>query len=85
MNNILHRWGRMLDIQISNNMLILISLIIHILFLAVSFDIHFTSPVVQNVSSHSWKKTGEAKRLVLIIADGLRFDTFWKANTLHLQ
>ncbi|KAK2719680.1 hypothetical protein QYM36_005231 [Artemia franciscana] len=66
-------------------MLILISLIIHILFLAVSFDIHFTSPVVQNVSSHSWKKTGEAKRLVLIIADGLRFDTFWKANTLHLH
>lgn len=46
-----------------------------VLFVSV-FDIHFQSPVINGVTPHASPVKSPAKRLVLISADGLRFDTF---------
>lgn len=55
---------------------ILSTLCIQIIFLVSVFDIHFQSPVIHGITPHSNPVNSPAKRLVLISADGLRFDTF---------
>jgi len=55
---------------------ILSGICIQLIFLISIFDIHFHSPVIHGVTPHASPITSPAKRLVLISADGLRFDTF---------
>lgn len=55
---------------------ILSAIFVQIIFLISVFDIHFQSPVVKGLIPHANPVPSPAKRLVLISADGLRFDTF---------
>lgn len=56
--------------------LILSAFLVHLIYLVSVFDIHFHSPIVNGMTPFASKLTAPAKRLVLISADGLRFDTF---------
>ncbi|TFY65328.1 hypothetical protein EVJ58_g2055 [Rhodofomes roseus] len=53
--------------------LLLIGLVFHLVYIGTVFDCYFTSPVVHGMRRFK-AKHGEAKRLVLIVADGLRAD-----------
>ena len=55
---------------------ILSAIFVQVIFLVSVFDIHFQSPVVKGLIPHASPVPSPAKRLVLISADGLRFDTF---------
>ncbi|PBC33927.1 GPI ethanolamine phosphate transferase [Apis cerana cerana] len=48
----------------------------HLIFLWGTLDINFHSPIIQELPNVSILKNPPAKRLVLFIADGLRFRTF---------
>ncbi|KAH9925611.1 alkaline phosphatase-like protein [Epithele typhae] len=66
---------------ISNSVwqLLLIGLVFHLVYIGTVFDCYFTSPVVRGMQQHSLK-TAEAKRLVLIVGDGLRADLLLEKN-----
>ncbi|KAH9915518.1 Phosphatidylinositolglycan class N-domain-containing protein [Fomitopsis serialis] len=53
--------------------LLLIGLVFHLVYIGTVFDCYFTSPVVYGMRKFKLNH-GEAKRLVLIVADGLRAD-----------
>ncbi|KAI0075163.1 PigN-domain-containing protein [Panus rudis PR-1116 ss-1] len=53
--------------------LLLIGLVFHLVYIGTVFDCYFTSPVINGMRSHGLGK-GPAKRLVLIVGDGLRAD-----------
>ena len=53
-------------------------LLVHIIFLISIFDIYFKSPIVEGVIPYENNVPGPAKRLILIIGDGLRADSFFK-------
>ncbi|KIM53349.1 hypothetical protein SCLCIDRAFT_1158169 [Scleroderma citrinum Foug A] len=59
--------------------LLVLGIIFHVVFIASVFDCYFTSPVVQGMPRHGLG-LGEAKRLVLIVADGLRADLVFTPN-----
>ncbi|XP_061930993.1 GPI ethanolamine phosphate transferase 1 isoform X4 [Apis cerana] len=62
---------------INNNYLFIIwGLTMHLIFLWGTLDINFHSPIIQELPNVSILKNPPAKRLVLFIADGLRFRTF---------
>ncbi|XP_028380074.1 GPI ethanolamine phosphate transferase 1 [Phyllostomus discolor] len=52
-----------------------VGLLVHIVFFASIFDIYFTSPLVHGMTPQFTPLPPPARRLVLIIADGLRADT----------
>lgn len=52
------------------------AIVVQLVFLISVFDIHFHSPVIHGMTPHSNPIEAPAKRLVLISADGLRFDSF---------
>ena len=58
--------------------LIVIGLIVHLIIFYSIFDVYFTSPLVHGMKPIP-KLTGKnsAKRLVLFVADGLRYDSFF--------
>ena len=64
----------------------LVGPILHLLFLASVFDIHFKSPLVDSplpLISDRHKAPPPADRLVLFVADGLRAESFYqKGRTL---
>ncbi|KAK7680798.1 hypothetical protein QCA50_016106 [Cerrena zonata] len=53
--------------------LLLLGLVFHLVYIGTVFDCYFTSPVVNGMQRHGLGH-GPAKRLVLIVADGLRAD-----------
>ncbi|SJX60502.1 related to MCD4-sporulation protein [Sporisorium reilianum f. sp. reilianum] len=74
---------------------LLLNLLFHVIYISSIFDIYFTSPVVHPEPRFSVKDTlqskhsadhleAPAKRLVLIVGDGLRADTLFKRHTSDL-
>ncbi|KAK0480758.1 Phosphatidylinositolglycan class N-domain-containing protein [Armillaria novae-zelandiae] len=59
--------------------LLIIGLLFHLIFIYSVFDCYFTSPVVHGMSSFNVGYQ-EAKRLVLIVGDGLRADLLFEPN-----
>lgn len=59
--------------------LLFIGLLFHIVFIGSVFDCYFTSPVVHGMKSFQTQQA-EAKRLVLIVGDGLRADLLFNEN-----
>ncbi|PIL26170.1 transporter [Ganoderma sinense ZZ0214-1] len=59
--------------------LLLIGLVFHLVYIGTVFDCYFTSPVVHGMQQHSLGRA-EAKRLVLIVGDGLRADLLLAKN-----
>ncbi|SJK98368.1 related to GPI ethanolamine phosphate transferase 1 [Armillaria ostoyae] len=59
--------------------LLIIGLLFHLIFIYSVFDCYFTSPVVHGMSSFNVGYK-EAKRLVLIVGDGLRADLLFEPN-----
>ncbi|SPO20128.1 related to MCD4 - sporulation protein [Ustilago trichophora] len=78
--------------KISSVRFLLLSLLFHIVYIGSIFDIYFTSPVVHpqprfsvqetlTTASNSAHLEAPAKRLVLIVGDGLRADTLYRKHT----
>ncbi|KAG6873897.1 hypothetical protein C0995_009676 [Termitomyces sp. Mi166 len=59
--------------------LLILGLVFHFVYIGTVFDCYFTSPVVHGMQSHSVGHA-EAKRLVLIVGDGLRADLLFKED-----
>ncbi|KAF9000322.1 Phosphatidylinositolglycan class N-domain-containing protein [Cyathus striatus] len=59
--------------------LLLIGLVFHLVYIGSVFDCYFTSPVVTGMESYNTGKA-PAKRLVLIVGDGLRADLLFNQN-----
>ncbi|KAG2135363.1 Phosphatidylinositolglycan class N-domain-containing protein [Suillus bovinus] len=59
--------------------LLTLGLIFHVVFIASVFDCYFTSPVVHGMPPRK-AGPGEAKRVVLIVGDGLRADLLFNVN-----
>ncbi|KAF8840654.1 PigN-domain-containing protein [Paxillus ammoniavirescens] len=59
--------------------LLTLGIIFHVVFIASVFDCYFTSPVVHGMTRHG-SNSGESKRLVLIVGDGLRADLLFTPN-----
>ncbi|KAI0370992.1 PigN-domain-containing protein [Pilatotrama ljubarskyi] len=59
--------------------LLLVGLVFHLVYIGTVFDCYFTSPVVHGMRQHALKSP-EAKRLVLIVGDGLRADLLLAKN-----
>jgi phosphatidylinositol glycan class N len=56
---------------------------VHIAFLISVFDIYFKSPIVHGITPHSSPLEAPARRLVLVVADGLRADSFFHTDDLY--
>ncbi|KIY66248.1 PigN-domain-containing protein [Cylindrobasidium torrendii FP15055 ss-10] len=63
----------------STAQLLIIGLIFHVVFIRSVFDCYFTSPVVHGMASFN-AEIKAAKRLVLIVGDGLRADLLFHPN-----
>ncbi|KAG9310904.1 Phosphatidylinositolglycan class N-domain-containing protein [Chiua virens] len=59
--------------------LLILGLIFHVVFIASVFDCYFRSPVVHGMTRYG-STSGESKRLVLIVGDGLRADLLFTPN-----
>jgi len=64
-------------------LLIISTFFVHIAFLVSVFDIYFKSPVVNGIKPQSSPLEAPARRLVLIVADGLRADSFFQTDDFY--
>ncbi|KAL1006607.1 hypothetical protein UPYG_G00074380 [Umbra pygmaea] len=60
-------------------MFFLVGLVVHVVFFMSIFDIYFTSPLVHGMAPQVPPLPPPASRLVLLVADGLRADSLYKA------
>lgn len=59
---------------------VFLSVVIHSVFLYSVFDVYFKSPIIHGMTPYSTPLPAPAKRVVLIVADGLRADKFFEVN-----
>jgi phosphatidylinositol glycan class N len=68
---------------------LLITVIIHLVFLASVFDIYFKSPIMEPFLHHKpgyESGTAPAKRVVIFVSDGLQADSFYeKVQCMHIR
>jgi GPI ethanolamine phosphate transferase 1 len=67
-----------MDPSVSISRLLFIGLVFHLCLIGSVFDAYFTSPVVRGMRHFGLNHASEAKRLVLIVGDGLRADLLFK-------
>jgi len=60
--------------------LIIVGFCIHLVFFYSIFEIYFTSPLVHGMTPHRSPTDAPAKRLVLIVGDGLRADRLFELD-----
>ncbi|KAH9054908.1 PigN-domain-containing protein [Lactarius vividus] len=70
------RWG-------STARLLTLGIVFHLVYIGTVFDCYFTSPVVHGMHQHRLSQA-QAKRLVLIVGDGLRADFVLSANASQI-
>nr|KAF6358787.1 phosphatidylinositol glycan anchor biosynthesis class N [Pipistrellus kuhlii] len=58
----------------------IVGLLVHFVFFASIFDIYFTSPLVHGMAPQFTPLPPPARRLVLIVADGLRADALYELD-----
>ncbi|KAL5725280.1 hypothetical protein ACHQM5_008440 [Ranunculus cassubicifolius] len=61
--------------------LIILGIILHAVYMLSIFDIYFKSPIVHGMDLVQPRYKAPAKRLVLLVADGLRADKFFEPDT----
>ncbi|KAK7273391.1 hypothetical protein RIF29_14440 [Crotalaria pallida] len=61
--------------------LVVLGVILHAVYMLSIFDIYFKSPIVRGVDPVSPRFSAPAKRLVLLVADGLRADKFYEPDS----
>lgn len=54
------------------------AILVHLIFFISIFDIYFTTTLVNGMTPHASPLPAPAKRLVFIVADGLRADKFFE-------
>ncbi|CAL7949608.1 unnamed protein product [Xylocopa violacea] len=69
----------------NNNLFVIWGLIVHIIFLWGVLDVNFHSPIIKELPNVPILENAPAKRLVLFVADGLRFRTFIEAPPKYLK
>nr|XP_012629943.1 GPI ethanolamine phosphate transferase 1 isoform X3 [Microcebus murinus] len=57
-----------------------LGLLVHFVFFVSIFDIYFTSPLVHGMTPHFTPLPPPARRLVLLVADGLRADSLYELD-----
>ncbi|CAN0857489.1 GPI ethanolamine phosphate transferase 1 [Linum grandiflorum] len=60
--------------------LVILGVILHAVYMLSIFDIYFKSPIVHGMDPVHPRFTAPAKRLVLLVADGLRADKFYEPD-----
>ncbi|GAU13038.1 hypothetical protein TSUD_173380 [Trifolium subterraneum] len=61
--------------------LVVLGVILHAIYMLSIFDIYFKSPIVHGVDPVPPRFSAPAKRLVLLVADGLRADKFYEPDS----
>lgn len=64
--------------NLANKWTLVISFLVHVIFLVSIFDIYFKSPLTIGISPIKNGGPPLAKRLILFSADGLRADSFFE-------
>ncbi|XP_028771085.1 GPI ethanolamine phosphate transferase 1 isoform X1 [Neltuma alba] len=60
--------------------LVVLGVILHAVYMLSIFDIYFKTPIVHGIDPVTPRFTAPAKRLVLLVADGLRADKFYEPD-----
>ncbi|XP_021905332.1 GPI ethanolamine phosphate transferase 1 [Carica papaya] len=61
--------------------LVILGVVLHAVYMLSIFDIYFKTPIVHGMDPVSPRFAAPAKRLVLLVADGLRADKFYEADS----
>ena len=59
--------------------------IMHLIILWGVMDANFYSPIIHGLPAIPVSENGPAKRVLLFVADGLRFATFWENLPYYLR